>query len=89
MRQANSARASGEGELASGLRLHLKRALITINFMPPDMVEEHLTGMAAYAEAEVRDPERLPYVLSRIHQIRFVMGCVITPGIDEEGAAEY
>jgi hypothetical protein len=56
-----------------------------MNVMPPHMIEEHLAGMSAYAEQEVRDKARLPYVLDRIRQTRFVLGCVAPNGFGDEG----
>ncbi|HKX60788.1 MAG TPA: hypothetical protein VJS65_03075 [Verrucomicrobiae bacterium] len=70
---------------ATGLRLRLKAGEVVMNFMPAHMIEEHLAGMSGYAEHEVRDKERLPYVLHRISQVRFVVGCVIPQGFDDEG----
>ena len=70
---------------ATGLRLRLKAGEVIMNFMPAHMIEEHLAGMSGYAEHEVRDRERLPYVLSRIKQVKFVIGCVIPSGFDEAG----
>jgi hypothetical protein len=74
-----------EGSSATGLRLQLKGAEVLMNFMPPHMVEDHLAGMAGYAEEMVPNKDRLPYVLSRIQAVKLIIGCVITPGIDEEG----
>lgn len=70
---------------ATGIRLRLKAGDLIMNFMPPHMIEEHLTGMSGYAEHEVRDQERLPYVLHRISQVRFVVGCVAPTGFGEDG----
>lgn len=74
-----------EGETATGIRLKLPAGEVLMNFMPGHMIEEHLAGMAGYAESEVRDKERLPYVLHRISQVRFVIGCVIPQGFDDKG----
>ena len=38
-----------------------------------------------YAEQEVRDKDRLPYVLHRISQLRFVIGCVAPAGFGDDG----
>ncbi len=70
---------------ATGLRLRLKAGDLIMNFMPSHMIEEHLAGMSGYAEQMVRDKERLPYVLHRISQVRFVIGCVAPQGFGEEG----
>ena len=74
-----------EGETATGLRLRLKAGEVIMNFMPAPMIEEHLSGMSGYAQQAVRDKERLPYVLHRISQVRFVVGCVIPRGFDDDG----
>src|SRR4030095_5849159 len=76
---------SDEAVNATGLRLRLKAGEVMMNFMPAHMIEEHLSGMSGYAEQEVRDKERLSYVLHRISQVRFVVGCVIPQGFDDEG----
>lgn len=56
-----------------------------MNFMPAGMVEEHLQGLEGYASQVIKDHERLPYILARIHHVRFIIGCVIEPGFDEAG----
>jgi hypothetical protein len=56
-----------------------------MNFMPAHMIEEHLAGMSGYVEQEVRDKERLPYVLQRISQMRCVIGCVAPAGFGDGG----
>ena len=56
-----------------------------MNFMPSEQVEEHLAGMSGYAEHEVRDKDRLPYVLHRIRQVRFVIGCEAPTGFGDDG----
>ena len=70
---------------ATGLKLRLKAGEVILNFMPTHMIEEHLAGMSGYAEQEVRDKERLPYVLHRISQMRFVIGCVAPSGFGDDG----
>ena len=74
-----------EGETATGLRLRLKTGEVIMNFMPAHMIEEHLTGMSGNAQAEVRDQERLPDVVHRLSQVRFVVGCVMPQGFDDKG----
>lgn len=76
---------SDEAGNATGLRLRLNAGEVFMNFMPAHMIEEHLTGMSAYAQQAVRDRERRPYVLHRISQVRFVVGCVIPQGFDDKG----
>ena len=70
---------------ATGLKLRLKAGELIVNFMPAHIIEEHLAGMSGYAEQEVRDKERLPYVLHRISQMRFVLGCVAPRGFGDDG----
>src|SRR5689334_5868490 len=70
---------------AVGLKLQTKYGECVMNFMPEHMIEEHLAGMAGYAEQEVRDKERLPYVLGRITQMRFVIGCMAPTGFGNDG----
>src|SRR5262245_128512 len=74
-----------EGDSATGLRLRLETGEVIMNFMPTHMIEEHLEGISGYAQQEVRDKERLPYVLHRISQVRFVVGCVVPQGFDDKG----
>lgn len=74
-----------EGESAIGVRLRLNAGVVVMNFMPGEMVEEHLAGLSAMAEETVRDRNRLPYILRRISEVKFVIGCVIPRGFDDEG----
>ena len=76
---------SDESGNATGLKLRLKAGELIVNFMPTDKIEEHLAGMSGYAEQEVRDKERLPYVLHRINQVRLVLGCVAPGGFGDDG----
>jgi len=71
---------TGESGNATGFTLCTKAGECLINFMPAHMIEEHLAGMSGYAEHEVRDKERLPYVLHRISQVRFFVGWVAPNG---------
>ena len=70
---------------ATGFKLRTKFGECLMNFMPAHMIEEHLTGMAGYAEQEVRNKEQLPYVLTRIREVRFVIGCVAPTGFGDDG----
>lgn len=76
---------SDEKGTATGLKLQLEAGELLMNFMPTHMIEEHLNGMSGYAQQEVRDQERLPYVLHRISQVRFVVGCVAPTGFGADG----
>jgi hypothetical protein len=76
---------SDEEGAATGLRLRFQAGEIRMNFMPGPMIEEHLAGLSGFVEQAVPDRENLPYVLSRIQNVKMVIGCVITPGFDEAG----
>jgi hypothetical protein len=76
---------SDESGNATGFKLRTKFGECVMNFMPAHMIEEHLAGMSGYAHQEVRDKDRLPYVLHRISQMRFVIGCVAPAGFGEDG----
>jgi hypothetical protein len=74
-----------QGSSATGIRFKLQAGEVTINFMPQVAIEQHLRGFSGYAEQFIVDRDKLPYVLSRIKQVRFVLGCVIEPGFDKAG----
>ena len=76
---------SDESGNATGFKLRTKFGECLMNFMPAHLIEEHLAGMSGYAQQEVRDKERLPYVQHRISQMRFVIGCVAPAGFGEDG----
>jgi hypothetical protein len=76
---------SDESGNATGFKLRTKFGDCVMNFMPEHMIEEHLAGMSGYAEQEVRDKDRLPYVQHRISQVRFVIGCVAPTGFGDDG----
>ena len=76
---------SDETGKAIGFKVRTKVGECVMNFMPVERIGEHLAGISAYAEKEVRDRERLPYVLHRIQQVRFVIGCVAPTGFGEGG----
>lgn len=77
-----------DGGRATGVEFVLDAGTVTMNFMPEQEIEEHLQGFAGFAEHVVQDKEHLPYVLGRIHQVRLVCGCVISPGFDAGGEIE-
>jgi len=76
---------SDESGNATGFKLHTGHGACVMNFMPSHMIEGHLAGMSGYAQQEVRDKEQLPYVLHRISQMRFVIGCVAPSGFGDGG----
>ena len=59
-----------------------------MNFMPGHQVEQHLKGFAGFAQHVITDRDQLIYVQARIHHVRLVCGCVITPDFDDDGAIE-
>ena len=77
-----------DGDRATGVEFVLEAGTVTMNFMPEQEVEEHLQGLAGFAEHVVQDKEQLPYILGRIHHVRLVCGCVISPGFDDGGEIE-
>jgi hypothetical protein len=76
------------GEQAVGIRFDLGVADVRMNFLPAEQIREHLKGLAGYVQSICPDQDRLVYVLSRISNIRFVMGCVIEPGFDDQGVVQ-
>jgi hypothetical protein len=76
---------SDESGSATGFKLRTQFGECLMNFMPAHLIEEHLAGMAGYVQQEVRDKDRLPYVLHRISQVRFVIGCVAPSGFGDDG----
>jgi len=57
-----------------------------MNFMPPDKVLAHLNGFEGYIQSVgCKDNDTLLYTLSRLRQVRFVIGYVINPNFDKEG----
>lgn len=77
-----------EGEQAVGIRFDLGVARVQMNFMPVEQIREHLKGLAGYIHSVCSDQDRLVYVLSRVSNIRFVLGCVIEPGFDDQGIVQ-
>jgi hypothetical protein len=70
---------------AAGMVIKLDVAEIDMNFMEPEKLEEHLEGFKIFAHDHVSDGIDVLYVLSRIHSVRMVIGCVIHPGFDDQG----
>lgn len=77
-----------EGSAAVGLKLTLPAATLTLNFMSEEKTSQHLQGFAGWVEHVLHDQEQLIYVLSRMRNIRLVMGGVIEPDLDEQGAVQ-
>ena len=76
---------SDDGGNATGFKMRTKYGECLMNFMPAHMIEEHLAGLSGMVEQTVQDKDRLPYILHRISQVRFVVGCVAPTGFGEEG----
>jgi hypothetical protein len=75
-----------EGDAASGVRFTLDAGQVTMNFMlPEEQVREHLKGFAGFARQVVKGRDQWVYTQTRIHFVRYVLGCVITPDFDEGG----
>ena len=75
-----------DGERATGLIVDLGPSKITMNFMPPEEIQSHLTGFSGYVQTiGCADEDRLLYTLGRIRQVNFVIGCVMDPGFDQGG----
>ena len=73
---------------ATGVRFKLDAGQVTMSFMPTPQIEQHLKGFSEFAQSVIKDKDRLIYALSRIRQVRFVLGCAITPNFDESGTIE-
>jgi hypothetical protein len=77
-----------DGDAAIGVAFNLAPGHVRINFMPEDQIRRHLEGFMGFAQQAISDKEKLHYVLSRIHHVQLVGGCVITPGFDQDGVIE-
>jgi hypothetical protein len=76
------------GDNATGLKLYLEFATITMNFMPAEERLEHFEGMKGWVQTVLENRDQLLYVLSRIYYAELPVGCVIEPGFDAEGKVE-
>ncbi|WP_395476979.1 hypothetical protein [Rickettsia endosymbiont of Pantilius tunicatus] len=65
--------------------IKLDNAKIDMNFMKSSELEEHLEGFKNFAYKYVSEGVDPIYVLSRIHNVRLTIGCVIIPKFDEQG----
>lgn len=74
-----------EDERATGMMIKLDSAEIDMNFMDSSKLEEHLEGFKGFAHNYVKEGIDPIYVLSRIHFVRMVIGCVVNPGFDYQG----
>ena len=72
------------GNAASGMLVELDSAQVKMNFMPSEQISDHLQGFAGYVHQMCNDDDNRIYLLSRLQQVRFVIGCVITPELDDD-----
>jgi hypothetical protein len=75
-------------QLASGMLLQFSWGTVTVSFMPPDQLPQHLAGFTAYAEKTVENRDTRIYLLSRIRHVRMCLGCVIEHSPDSESDAQ-
>ena len=66
-----------EGPTATGVRFRLPWGSVTMNFMPPGDLQEHLRRFSGYAQHIIADQDTLVYTLARIRNVRMSLGCVI------------
>jgi hypothetical protein len=78
----------GQGGDATGVQFTLDAGQVDMNFMPGQQVTQHLQGFSGFARQVIKDKDVLIYTLARIHHVRLVCGCVITPGFDDAGVIE-
>ena len=84
--EIRSAKDKSDGTTATGLVLEVGAFVIDINFMPTAEMPAHLQGFSGYVQhVFAGSQDDLIYTLSRIRQVRLVMGCLIEPGFDEAG----
>ncbi len=78
-----------ENDTATGVIFDIGVAQVQMNFMPQEELSQHLNGFVGYAEQIFSgNQDDLLYMLSRIRHVTFAMGCVITPGFDQDGQVE-
>ncbi len=72
--------------LATGLVLTLDFGEATFNFMQPEELENHLKGFASYAMQTIENKEGRARVLSKIHNVKYVLGgsFIVSPGAEEK-----
>ena len=80
---------AGEDESA-GMQIALAGGSITLNFMPPEDMPDHLDGLAGYCAQHLQeDQDKLAYVLSRVSQVRIVLACVADAGLADDAAVDF
>jgi hypothetical protein len=73
------------GTSATGVRFNLDPGQIAMNFMPEHQVAQHLNGFSGFAQRIIQDKDQLIYAQARIHNVRLVCGCIVTPDFDKGG----
>jgi hypothetical protein len=68
---------------ATGMIVELDSATITMNFMPSEEIPKHLEGLNGFVSQTCLDKDNKLYALSRIYNIRFVIGCVIDSALSK------
>ena len=76
------------GDAAVGLRFTFEAGQVEMNFLAKDQMPQHLRNIDGYARTVVKDSNQLAYVQARLHYVRLVCGCVITPDYDDTGTIE-
>ena len=71
---------------AIGMTIELDKAVIDCNFIESEEIENHLNGLNGFISSHTKNQDDLYYALSRSYNVRMVIGCVINPGFDEQGA---
>src|SRR4051812_9159670 len=66
-----------DGSVATGIRFKFQWGSITMNFMPPEKLADHLQGLSGWLHHNLTDRDTLIYALARVHHVRMVIGCVI------------
>lgn len=72
-----------EGDAAVGIRFTLHAGQVEMNFMSKEKMSQHLEDLAGFAQNVITDSAVLAYVQARLHYVRLVCGCVITPDFDD------
>ncbi|WP_338636230.1 hypothetical protein [Spirobacillus cienkowskii] len=82
--QIKSYSSKNENDNATGMLIKLDEFEIEMNFMEPEKLEDHLEGFKGLAYNYVSEGIDPVYVLTRIFNVRLVIGCVIEPDFDKE-----
>ena len=80
-----SYKSKSDEDQATGMIIELDEAIIDCTFMTVKEIENHLNGLSGFVSSNIKNQDDLYYSLSRIYNVRVVVGCVISPGFDGEG----